>query len=141
METVNTTNGITGQQTTVGYSATGASPFTLLGNLQEVPDLGGKLDKVESTTLSSTQKTYIAGLMDPGDLAFKFRYDTTTFKTCKGLEGETITIQVTYPDGSTHTFGAQIANVVDSVKTGALVTFTMNVVVVSQIVFAAPATS
>lgn len=141
MATVDTTNGINGQKTTVGFSATGTAPFTILGNLQEVPDIGGKLDKIESTTLADTQKTYVAGLLDPGDLAFKFRYDTATYQTAKGLEGTTTTLQVQYPDGSTQTFTAQLANVMDAVKTGALVTFTMNVVVLSKINYAAPSGS
>lgn len=138
MSAVDTTLGINSQGTTLGYSPDGTT-FTTLAHVQEIPDLGGKLDKIESTTLENTKsKTYIGGLSDPGDLAFKFRYDTTTFTAAKGLEGKTSHWKVTYPDGATHSFEGQPMCQMDSAKNNSLLTFTVTITPSTEITFAGP---
>lgn len=141
MTAVDTTLGVWSQGTTLSSSSDGTT-YTPIAHIQEVPDLGGKLDKIESTTLENTKsKTYIAGLTDPGDLAFKFRYDTATFTTCKGLEGKTSKFKVTYPDGSTHSFSGQPMCQMDSAKNNSLLTFTMTITPSTEITFAGPSAS
>ena len=53
-------------------------------DLQEVPELGGDPEKIDTTTLANTVKTSIPGVQDLGDLAFTFLYDKANFLALKG---------------------------------------------------------
>lgn len=96
-----TAKGILSKGITLGYSTTtGAGPYTYtnLDNLQEIPDLGGDNQTVETTTLANSNRTYIPGLKDFGDLTFTFLYSKAGFKELKDLEGETVHWEVGIPD-------------------------------------------
>ena len=81
----------------LSYKAGGASSFTDLTNLQEIPDLGGSADSVEVTTLDDSAHMYINGLEDYGDsLDFTFLYVKSQFDTLSGLSGS-INWKVTLP--------------------------------------------
>jgi len=83
----------------LSYKSGGASTYTDLTNLQDIPDLGGDVDSIEITTLNDDAHIYMNGLKDYGDsLDFKFIYDTTQFTTLKALTGS-IEWKVTLPDG------------------------------------------
>ena len=58
------------------YSSNGTS-YTEVKNLQEIPSLGGTPEKIDVTCLADGNKKYINGLVDYGDLAFKFLYDNS----------------------------------------------------------------
>ena len=63
--------------------------FTPLTNLQEIPELGGKVEAIEITTLADEAHKYTDGLKNYGDsLPFKFLYDEVQFTTLNGLTGE-----------------------------------------------------
>ena len=49
-----------------------SSSLTEVLDLQDFPDLMGAPDKIETTTMKNTSRTYIPGLKDPGDMAFNF---------------------------------------------------------------------
>lgn len=70
----------------LSYKATTASTYTELENLQEIPDLGGDVDTVETTTLANSNRTYIPGLKDFGELTFTFLYTKAGFKEAKDIE-------------------------------------------------------
>jgi hypothetical protein len=132
--------GLLSKDTTLGYKpTTDATDYTIIGDIQEVPDVGGKPDKVDVTTLADKSKRYITGLVDPGDLAFKFLYDnssaTSNFRILKGLEtvGNIVPYEVTYPDGTKHDFTASVSVSMDSVKTGDALTFTATLMLNSEI--------
>ncbi|MBR1737890.1 MAG: phage tail protein [Firmicutes bacterium] len=116
--------------------------FKVLANLQEVPEMGGDVDKVEVTTLADSVKKYINGLKDLGDLQFKFLYDADTsgsaFKVLKGLEDDnTLTeFKVEYPDGTSCTFSAYVSVKVDSASVGAVMTFTVSFALQTQLTWA-----
>lgn len=61
--------------------------YTVLDNLQEVPDLGSVPNTVDVTCLADTNKRNIPGLVDYGSLEFGFLFDPSLFATLKGLEG------------------------------------------------------
>lgn len=121
---------------TLGYSATiPATTYTTLAGLQEVPDIGGKVDKIDVTTLADSSKRYIQGLSDPGDLAFKFLYSnagaTDAFRVLKGYETSRalVAFEVGFPDGTKIDFTAYVQVSIDSIKSGAALGFTVNLTI------------
>ena len=128
--------GILTKGITLGYSTTGASPYTNLTNLMEIPEIGnGAPEKIETTTLADNVKTYTAGLGDSGqDLGFKFLYEKTQFETLLAMK-ESCKWQVAMPDGVTATFDGTPSVRFDSASPNNALTYTLTVIVESEIVF------
>lgn len=121
---------------TVGYSSTiPATTYTNLDGLQEVPEIGGKVDKIDVTTLADNSKRYIQGLSDPGDLAFKFLYSnagaTDAYRTLKGFEMSRalVAFQVSFPDTTKIAFNAYVQVSNDAIKAGDALNFTANLTI------------
>jgi len=53
--------------------------WTALSDIKDFPDLGSAPETLETTTLSNSSKTYIAGITDQGQLEFTANYDETVF--------------------------------------------------------------
>lgn len=127
---------------TLGYNTTGStSSYTNLPNLQTVPSLGGDIDKVETTVLSDSARTYINGLIDYGDLEFGFVYDadqeTSSFRMLKAIEdsGDQAYFQVGFPDGSKFNFLGQVHVATGDADVGAVVLFTAQIGLGSDIIY------
>lgn len=120
---------------TLGYRTSGSGSYTTLTDLLEVPALGGSVDKVDVTTLADASKKYIKGLIDYGDLQFKFNYAKEQFKTLDALTGS-VSFQVTLPDETTATFSGEPTVSLESAAVGAPLTYTMSIALDSEIVFA-----
>lgn len=129
--------GILTKGITLGYAAKGTSEYKVLTNLQEIPEIGnGTPEKIEVTTLTDNVKTYIAGLGDSGqDLAFKFLYEKEQMQELIALT-ETQSWQVSMPDGVTATFDGTPSVKFDSASPNAALTYTLTVIVESEIAFA-----
>lgn len=129
--------GILTKGITLGYKTSGASSYTVLTNLQEIPEIGnGAREKVETTTLADENKQYIAGLGDSGqDLSFKFLYEKTQFEALLALEG-TQSWQVSMPDGISATFNGTPSVKFDGASPNNAITYTLTVLVESSIAFA-----
>lgn len=56
-------------------SATETPNWTDVCDIKDFPDLGGSPDLLETTTLSDSAKTYIAGIKDQQALEFTANYD------------------------------------------------------------------
>lgn len=118
--------------------------FTLIPNLQEVPDLGGAAEKVDVTTLADANYKYINGIKDFGDLAFKFLYDnsgeTSNYRVCRGLEeaGDVVEWKVTFPDSTEFVFSGEASTAIDSAAVNAALTFTLNITLNSDIAVTHP---
>jgi hypothetical protein len=141
-------SGLASVGVTVGYSAViPATAYTNLDGLQEVPEIGGKVDKIDVTTLADSSKRYIRGLTDPGDLAFKFLYangaTTDAFRVLKGFEtSKALTaFQIGFPDGTKIAFTAYVQVSVDSIKAGAALGFTANLTINSEFTTTNPTTA
>lgn len=121
----------------LSYAAQGETSFTELTNLQEIPEIGnGAPEKIEVTTLADNSKKYIAGLGDSGqELAFKFLYDKTQFQTLIALD-ETQSWKVEMPDGIAATFDGVPSVKFDGASANNAITYTLTVIVESEIAFA-----
>lgn len=62
--------------------------WSKLVDIKEFPDLGGKPEMLETTTLSDNMQTYIAGIQSLDGLTFTANYDKEDFQTLKALEGK-----------------------------------------------------
>ena len=111
--------------------------FTALTNLMEIPEIGnGAPEKVEVTVLEDNVKKYIAGLGDSGqDLAFKFLYEKAQFQTLLAMT-ESTGWKVEMPDGVYATFNGTPAVKFDSASPNNALTYTLTIIVESEIVFA-----
>ena len=129
--------GILTKNIKLSYGAKGTSQFKELLNLQEIPEIGnGAPEKIEVTVLTDNVKRYIAGLGDSGqDLSFKFLYVKEQFQELLALT-ETQTWQVSMPDGVTATFDAVPSVKFDSASPNNAITYTLTLIVESEIVFA-----
>lgn len=121
----------------LSYAAKGATEFTELTNLQEIPEIGnGAPEKIEVTVLTDEAKKYIAGLGDSGqDLAFKFLYEKEQFQDLLALES-TQSWKVEMPDGVSATFDATPSVKFDSASPNNAITYTLTLIVESVITFA-----
>lgn len=129
--------GILTKGITLGYAAKGTSEYKVLTNLQEIPEIGnGTPEKIEVTVLTDNVKKYIAGLGDSGqDLAFKFLYEKEQMQELIALT-ETQSWQVSMPDGVTATFDGVPSVKFDSAAPNAALTYTLTIIVESEIAFA-----
>lgn len=100
---------------TLEYKSKGADTYTKLKGLKEIPEMGVDPEKVENTTLEDKIKTYEMGIGDPGDIAYKFKYDNTEnespYRVLRAFEesGEMLSFKETLKDGTTTSFDGQIS--------------------------------
>lgn len=127
--------GILSKGITLSYKLDGE--FVALTNLQEIPEIGnGAREKIEVTTLADDNKQYIAGLGDSGqELSFKFLHEQAQFKVLAAIN-ETADWEVALPDGIKATFAGTPSIKMDSASANAALTYTLTVMVESDIVFA-----
>ena len=85
------------------------SSMTAIPELKEIPEFGSSPEKVETTHMTSKQKTYIQGIGDSGDMEFKFNYDKTIFAAIDALGSAPQKVKVTLSDKSTFEFGGQFS--------------------------------
>ena len=121
----------------LSYAAKGTTSFKELTNLQEIPEIGnGAPEKIEVTVLTDNVKKYIAGLGDSGqDLGFKFLYEKEQFQELLAIT-ETQDWKVEMPDGVAATFEAVPSVKFDSASPNNAITYTLTLIVESEITFA-----
>lgn len=128
------------------YSTSGTlGSYAEVANLQEIPSLGGAPDKIDVTCLSDANKCYINGLIDYGDLAFKFLYDnssaTSNYRVLKALDGTKCSYKIEFPDTTTFVFDGIGSTAIDSAAVNAALTFTDNIALQSAITVTNPTTT
>lgn len=129
---------------TLGLKKKGEDTYTILEGLKEVPELGADPEKVDNTTLADKTKIYELGIGDPGDLAYKFKWENeaedSTYRTLNEIaDGSTVaSFQETFPDGTTFTFDAQCTIKVGGGGVNAAIEFTLNLGLQSEIVVENP---
>lgn len=121
---------------TLSYKSGDGQQFTVLTNLQEIPELGGDVEAIEITTLADAAHMYTDGIKNYGDsLAFKFLYEDAQFTTLNGLTGAS-EWKVTLPDSTTCTFGGTSSVKLDGVGVNAALTYTLSVKPNSEMLWA-----
>lgn len=122
-----------------------------LDDLQEIPELGGDVDKVEVTTLADGARRYINGLKDYGDLAFVFLYDnelsTSSYRVLRtlqeGFEADptlaATSWEVELPDGTKFQFDGFPTVKLNGAGVNAPITFTLNIALNSDMTVVDPA--
>ena len=119
----------------LSYAASEGS-FVELTNLMEIPEIGnGAPEKIEVTTLADNVKTYIAGLGDSGqELGFKFLYEKEQFQALLAMT-DSCKWKVEMPDSVAATFDGTPAVKFDGASPNNALTYTLTVIVESEIVF------
>lgn len=110
---------------TLSYKSGEAADYTLLTNLQEIPEMGGTAESVEITCLEDVAHMYMDGILNYGDnLPFKFLYKKEQFELLNDLEGSN-GWKVTLPDGLAYTFTGTSSIKLDGVGVNAALTYTL----------------
>lgn len=98
--------------TTLKYTA-GSSATAKTIRVKTVPSVEVKKALIESTDLTDTARTYVAGVRDnPSDgFAFTANFDKTVYSEVRTIEiaGTVCEMEVTYPDGSTIAWSGTMA--------------------------------
>lgn len=135
--------GLLSKNITLGYSAIPATTYTVIPDLQEIPELGGSVDKVEVTTLADASRRYVNGLLDYGDLEFTFLYDnddaTSSWRTLYGFNGALKSWQITLPDATKFAFTGMPSLRLNGVGINAPMTFTLSISLNSDMTITNPA--
>ena len=116
---------------TLGLKKKAESTYTTLAGLKEVPELGVDPEKVDNTTLEDQMKHSELGIGDPGDLAYKFKWENGTDSSYRKLRAvadtkETVSFEQTFPDGTKFHFDAQCSVKVSGGGVNAAIEFTLN---------------
>lgn len=119
----------------LSYKTSDGGSFKTLKDLQEIPELGGTPNKVDVTTLDDEARAYINGLIEYGDLSFKFLYDKTQFLELNGLTG-VIDWKIEFPDTLTATFSGESSVKIDGEGIESATSYTLNLALSSKIAFA-----
>ena len=122
-----------GSKCSFKYGETTAS--TAIDELIEMPEFGGAPELVDTTHLTSANKTGIAGLQDPGSMDFKFYYNGTTFDTIKKLGDKQQKIEVMLSDGAKFAFDGSMSIKYDGGGINTAATMTITVTVASNMEF------
>jgi hypothetical protein len=133
--------GLLSRGITIHYDAAGGTTWVALPDLQEIPEMGASVEKVEVTTLADASKKYINGIKDYGDLAFKFLYangtnDSFKLLNAKEVAGTVASFKVTFPDNTTFIFSGFPVCKVNSQAVNSAITFTCNINLSSAIAVA-----
>lgn len=128
---------------TLGVKRSSESSYTILKGLKEVPELGVDPEKVDNTCLEDKVKISELGIGDPGDLAYKFKWDNAdggSYRTLREIadEKETAAFEQTFPDGTKFQFDAQCSVKVGGGGVNAAVEFTATMGLQSDITVVDP---
>lgn len=124
--------GILSKGIKLSYKTTGEQ-YTALTNLQEIPDLGGESEAIETTTLADSAHMYINGILNYGDsLAFKFLYEPTQFQSLQAMVNS-VDWKVELPDGESGavdtscSFTGKCSVKLDGVGVNSALTYTLSI--------------
>lgn len=136
------------KDTHLDFSTDGGTTYKELYGMNGYPDMGGEPEQKDVSNMRDSNKRYIAGLTDTGNLGFDFYYnkdkddettvDTRTiinnsFKEMKNQEGKLIDWKLTYPDGSNYTWKGKPTAYITAGKVGDPIAFKLSVTVESKL--------
>lgn len=134
----------------LGYSTSegsGTITYTDIPGLKEIPEIGVDPEKVENTCLTDSVKKFEQGIGDPGDMAFIFKWDTSTsanktaynaMKTAQEA-GSVVHFKEELKDGTTVTFDGQPAVKISGGGVNGVIEWTLSVALQSDLTITLPA--
>ena len=129
---------------TLGMKTGSGTTYEELKGLKEVPELGADPEKVDNTTLKDKTKIYELGIGDPGDLAYKFKWENkeedNSYRKLRAVANsrETVSFEQAFPDGTKFHFDAQCSLKVGGGGVNAAIEYTLNLGLQSEIVVVDP---
>ena len=129
---------------TLEYKKKGATTFTKLSGLKEIPEIGVDPEKVENTTLEDTIKQYEMGIGDAGDVTYKFKYENTSesnpYRLMRAAEenGDILSFKETLKDGTTTEFDGQVSVKRTGGGVNGVIEFNLNIALQSNLTITDP---
>lgn len=133
----------------LGYAKTkpsgGATTYTDLPGLKEIPDIGIEPEKVENTCLTDPHKKYEMGIGDLPEMVYKFKYDNTSATSPYRVlreeadAGTVLYFQEKDTDGTTIEFGAQVSVKRTGGGVNGVIEFEVTMMVQTDIAYTDPA--
>ena len=117
-------------------SATAEGSFTKFVDIKDFPDLFGEPNLLETTTLSDSMQTYIAGIKSMDALAFTINYEKEIATQIKGMEGQISYWKVIFSDGSEFSFAGSPALGIAGKGVDEVLEATLTIVPSSEVVMA-----
>ena len=128
--------GMIGKGTSIGYSTTlPPTTYTTLANVFDASDPKQELAHIETTTYASTDKEFICGLLDNGEISLKLTYTGAVAAVVQSLLKQTLGFQITKADGAAITFYGFITSVSGTNPLDNRVTFDVGIKVTGTVTF------
>lgn len=137
--------GIASMGIKLNYKTKTITTLTEIANVLDIPEMGGKPEKIDVTVLTDTLKKGIFGVKDMGDLEFSLLFDnsaaTSNYRVLKALEvaKTLVSFEIAYPDGTKQAFDAFINVGMNAAKVNEALTFKMSCALQSDITATNPA--
>ena len=108
----------------------GATAFTELIEIKDVPDTGSEPETIEVTTLKDTRKSYIMGRQDSPAQSFTYNYDEVKMhdKVMQYCDGDVHDFLVVFPDGSGYTIKGSASTYVKGYSANSAIEATLTIV-------------
>ena len=117
--------------------------------LTDVPDIGGDVEKIETTTLCDKQRTYINGILDAGEsLDFTANYVHNVFLGLKALANKKMDIMVAFGglaldtlnnligNQGSCTFEGYVSTKLNGFGVNEVIPMTLSITIASEMIFA-----
>ena len=117
-------------------SATAEGSFKKFADIKDFPDLFGEPNTLETTTLSDSMQTFIAGIKQVDSLQFTLNWDKTIANTIKEMEGKESYWKVIFSDDTEFAFAGQPSLGVTGKGVDEVLEMTLTIVPTSEITMA-----
>ena len=132
------------KDTHLDFSTDDGVTYKELYGLNGYPDMGSEPEQKDVTNMRDSNKRYIAGLTDTGNLGFDFYYNKETaedsgnlvkkaFAALKEQEGKLLNWKLTYPDRPHYTCTLQPTAYITAGKVGDVISFRLSTTVESTL--------
>ena len=82
-----------------------SAAYTKLVDITSYPDIFTAPPRLDTTTLTDTQRTYIKDIVDVPEMVFEAWYDKTAYTAVKALEGKQTEFQLAFGETGTGSQG------------------------------------
>ena len=104
-------------------------------DIKDFGDLIGDPNQIETTTLSDSAQTFIAGIRTADTIPFTCNFDKDIFATCKETENTPLYFELAFSDGSGFTWQGAYTLGVAGKGVDEAIEFTVNVLPSTPVVF------